>query len=284
MVLEQWRRLPAALGQGNAGRQLALSESLLIGLDRPSLWWYSAGRPALVLGTSQKLQAVNLEYCRQHQIAVYRRTSGGAAVLSEPRFLSLDIALPPNHPFAPADIVKTYAWLGQTWLETLQTLGLSKVKLVVPEEIRAAKNLNLVAEEAEDDRLARLVCFGSLSPYEVVSEGRKLVGLAQVRRRAGTLLQCGLPFSSQTQAFAPLLKLLPSESSLLSRLLSERITSLDLASGREISYEQVMEAFEQSLQRLWQVQPVAADWSSESLAQSERLESEKFIDLRQPIV
>ena len=34
-------------------------------------------------------------------------------------------------------------------------------------------------------------CFGGLSPWEVVADGRKIVGLAQLRRRTGVLLTSG---------------------------------------------------------------------------------------------
>jgi lipoate-protein ligase A len=35
-------------------------------------------------------------------------------------------------------------------------------------------------------------CFAGLSPWEVVADGRKLVGLAQVRRSTGVLLTAGV--------------------------------------------------------------------------------------------
>ena len=37
------------------------------------------------------------------------------------------------------------------------------------------------------------MCFGGLSPWEVVAGGRKVLGLSQVRRTAGAIIQVGVP-------------------------------------------------------------------------------------------
>lgn len=48
------------------------------------------------------------------------------------------------------------------------------------------------ANDSNGRRVVDWACFGSLSPWEVVSpEGRKLVGLAQRRRQSGVLLVAG---------------------------------------------------------------------------------------------
>ncbi|MFN8108519.1 MAG: hypothetical protein U0Y82_01520 [Thermoleophilia bacterium] len=58
----------------------------------------------------------------------------------------------------------------------------------------------------EEARLARVACFGGFSPFEVVgADGRKLVGLAQVRRRTGTLFQCGIAMDMDVQTLAQVL-------------------------------------------------------------------------------
>lgn len=282
LELETWERLPPMLGRGKAGQQLALSESLLATeVERPALWWYSAEERALILGTSQKPEAVNLKFCRDNNIQVFRRTSGGAAVLAEPEFLSLDVVLPPGHAFAPSDVVETYRWLGESWLLALQKLGLETGRLVATQEVRAAKQslaeLDSVAGERE--KLARLVCFGSLSPYEVAVGGRKLVGLAQIRRRTGTLLQCGLPLRLQSQDFASLLALAASQSPVLTEALGERLTGLSEFLGHKIEPETVIQAFESVLAEKWHIQLKAVEWPAEKLAQAKRFEQEKFVNL-----
>lgn len=123
-MAEFWRRLSPALAAYGVSRELALSESLLQKVQQPTLWWYSAHVPALILGTAQKLEILNSRACVAQGLEIYKRASGGALVLAEPSFLSLDVALPPEHPLAPTDVVETYRWLGEVWLESLSKLGL----------------------------------------------------------------------------------------------------------------------------------------------------------------
>ena len=56
-----------------------------------------------------------------------------------------------------------------------------------------------------DEALVRRACFGALSPYEVALGPRKLVGLSQVRKRAGVLFQVGLPLAWDGDLLAALL-------------------------------------------------------------------------------
>jgi lipoate-protein ligase A len=225
--------LPPSFDQ-TAGEQLARSDTFLASLmaetATPALWWYAVRTPALILGAAQKTDILDEAECNRQQIATYKRTSGGALVLAEPDFLSLDIALPPQHPLIMLDVTESYRWLGELWLETLVDLGVKGARLVTVAEVRAERAAREVWNEAQQHthKLASLVCFGTLSPYEVVSaEGRKLVGLAQVRRRSGVLFQVGLPFLPQHEKFPAFLALPEPDKTLLATLLRQRITSLE---------------------------------------------------------
>ncbi|HEV2405220.1 MAG TPA: hypothetical protein VGR88_07195, partial [Ktedonobacterales bacterium] len=167
------------------GRQLALSEALLAGLaehPEPALRWYVTSREALVLGNGQKPPVVDFMAARARGVGVFRRTSGGTAVLVDANALSMEVALPAGHALASSDIVRAYRWLGELWAEALRSLGVTQARAIPTEEVRALPAL------AKDDPV-RLACYGTLSPWEVVVGERKLVGLCQLRRRAGVLYQ-----------------------------------------------------------------------------------------------
>ena len=55
------------------------------------------------------------------------------------------------------------------------------------------------------DAHIRMACFGTLSPYEVTANGRKLVGLAQIRRRNGVLVQSAIHKRFDAERLAGLL-------------------------------------------------------------------------------
>jgi len=244
---DSWIRLPPSLSDKTVEQQLSISETLLTHLNAPTLWWYSAAKPALILGAAQKPPILDLAACERAGIEVVKRTSGGTLVLAEPDFLSLDIALPPNHPLILSDITESYRWLGECWLETLQRLGVEGARLVTVAEVRAERHARDTWDEQQrhEHKLAGLVCFGTLSPYEVAVGNRKLVGLAQIRRRVGSLFQCGLPLHSQAIRFANLLALSPTDRELLTNLLSTRLTSLDqLLEGNIPKSAEIIATFE----------------------------------------
>jgi lipoate-protein ligase A len=199
-VMEIWRLVP--WWQGTAGEVLAAGEVLLHGAaaGTAAVQWYGIAPDALVLGPRQRdAAAVNAAACRARGLSVYARRSGGTAVLADRFLLNLDVALPMGHPLAPSDLTLSYAWLGGALAAGLRRLGMPAVSLE-PGAVRAEAALRGGAFS-----LARLACFGGLSPYEVVAGGRKVVGLSQIRRRHGSLLQAGLPLRWDAEALAGLL-------------------------------------------------------------------------------
>lgn len=141
------------------------------------LWRYR--EPAIVLGCSQRrllAQAVG-------SVPVLLRQSGGGAVLTGPWMLGLSVALPPDHPLARHGLVASYRWLGEALAQALQQGGV-EAQALAPEALRAMSAAQRTAVD--------WACFGGLSPWEVLAGGRKIAGLAQVRRAHGVLLVGGV--------------------------------------------------------------------------------------------
>jgi lipoate-protein ligase A len=78
-------------------------------------------------------------------------------------------------------------------------------------------------------------CYGALSPHEIVADGKKLVGLAQVRRRDAALFQFGILLRDQSP-LADYLKL-PDEATrdALRQALRERTVGLTAVTDRPAS-------------------------------------------------
>jgi lipoate-protein ligase A len=149
-------------------------------VDTPAwrVWLYD--EPAVVLGCSQR--RLMGEARDDIDVRLLLRGSGGGAVLVGPWMISLSVVLPVTHPFASGGLMASYRWLGELLAGLLrEQAGLAAVALP-PDTVRLAP-----ASPA-----LQWACFGSLSPWEVVVDGRKIAGLAQVRRRHGVLLVAGL--------------------------------------------------------------------------------------------
>jgi lipoate-protein ligase A len=270
MSRETWRRLP--FSDAPMGRQLALSEALLTELGAsatPALRWYVPNEPALVLGNGQKPRIADLAACRVAGARVYRRTSGGTAVLVSAELLSLDIILPTGHALWTSDIVNAYRWVGKWWEDALHALGVAKARAIPTEEVRAIPPL------ASDNPL-RLACYGTLSPWEVIVGRRKLVGLCQVRRRPGALYQIGLYCRFDPKALGQLLDLNNSSRKTLATRLHNATLGLDQAAEWEVTHAEVIRAVEEALVRLHGARLEESDYTERELTSVDRLQRERF--------
>jgi lipoate---protein ligase len=254
------------------GWQLAHTEALFAGLAAgapPTLRWYIPRRTALVLGRSQGPRHADLEAAARLGIAVYRRTSGGGAVLVDEQALSLDIALPAGHPLALRDVTQAYQWVGEVWAGALRALGIPAARPVPTEEVRAIPPL------PSDDPL-RLACYGTLSPWEVAVGGRKVVGLSQVRRPAGVIYPIGVHLRWQPEHLASLLALPDEVRSRLAVSLREAAAGLDELAGRGVMAEEVIAAFERTLAERAGAIIQPGDWLQVEREAADRLEREQF--------
>ncbi|MBW4047093.1 MAG: ligase [Proteobacteria bacterium] len=144
------------------------------------LWTYA--QPAVVLGLAQR--GMRLPVRPDAVLPVMVRCSGGGAVLVGPWMLSMSVALPVEHPLVSDGVVASYAWLGRGIAQALEGLGV-RAQVLSPEQLHARR-------AGQPVPTLDWACFGGVSPWEVLAHERKLVGLAQIRRRNGVLLTAGI--------------------------------------------------------------------------------------------
>ena len=159
----------------NAG-QLALP----VTEPRLRLWTYRA--PGVVLGCSQAALRERVAGTYALAGSLVQRGSGGGAVLTGPWMVSASIVLPPDHALVGGGTVSSYRWLGALHAGLLRDAGISAYA-IAPEEVRLRQD--------EADARLKWACYGGLSPWEVMVGRRKIVGLAQLRRRTGVLITSG---------------------------------------------------------------------------------------------
>ena len=172
-----WRYFPYAVYSG--AENMAIDEALLLSMahsedPQPVLRFYGWNPATLSLGYAQSYhKEVNEEACRVEGSDIVRRPTGGRAVLHEYE-LTYSVIAPEHNPNVAGTVVQSYLRISQALLKGFRTLGVEA---------------EMVASEVKlQERSA--VCFESPSWYELVVDGRKLVGSAQVRKE-GVLLQHG---------------------------------------------------------------------------------------------
>ncbi|WP_421866109.1 lipoate--protein ligase family protein [Motiliproteus sp.] len=154
-------------------------------LEQPQLLLWRYAQPAIIMGCSQRPTPEQQQRAAQQHLPIIRRGSGGGAVLAGPWMLSLSVFIPTDHPLAQLDLIKIFSWYEQIWLRALQSAGVD-CKGVDKALIEHSKQ---VAKDQQVD----WACYAALSHGEIVSpDGRKLVGLAQIRKRHCIALVSGL--------------------------------------------------------------------------------------------
>jgi lipoate-protein ligase A len=143
-------------------------------LERRSVVVQRIGAPALVLGSRQSPDLVDLERARAAGVAVVRRRSGGGAVLVGPQDpIWLDVWLPATDPLWRDDVGRATEWVGRWWASVLAALG--------------GRDLRVHQGPPICSRWSDWVCFAGVGSGEVSAGSAKVVGIAQWRSRQGSL-------------------------------------------------------------------------------------------------
>jgi lipoate-protein ligase A len=161
----------AALEHASAADEQRWTRDALAGAveyARLRVWRYR--EPAVVLGCGQRALATTTA-----SLPVEVRPSGGGAVLVGPWMLGAGVVLPASHPLAVDGIVESFRWLGEACAGWLRDGGVAQAQA-----------------QRGGPTVAHWACFAGRGPWEVMVAGRKVVGLAQARRRHAVLLSVGV--------------------------------------------------------------------------------------------
>ena len=175
--------------------QVEQSASEMHSKDLPSergIWNVNISNNALVLGSGQRADAVNLEACARANVdLVHRRTGGGAVFLEIGQHLWVDVVVPVDDGLWSADVVTSSRWIGDAWRRVLLTLGETQ--------------LSVHRGRAERSMWSKLVCFAGVGPGEVLTNGKKVVGISQRRTKESARFQCFVHRRWAPEKFLPLL-------------------------------------------------------------------------------
>jgi len=146
----------------------------------PTLRFYGWRPATLSIGYFQKAEdEVDLEEVRRRGLGFVRRPTGGRAVLHDAE-VTYSIAVPEKYPGLPTSVTESYRVLSEGLVQGFQALGLDAAMVSLASE----------EEKAKYASAGSAACFDSPSWYELVVDGRKVAGSAQVRQH-GAVLQHG---------------------------------------------------------------------------------------------
>ncbi len=161
-------------GAFNMAVDMAMTMAAARGEAPATLRLYGWRAPTISLGCHQSEEDIDPERCRRDGVEAVFRPTGGRAVLHYNE-VTYAVVLPPSSPFYAADIMSVYALVSRCLVNALQRVG-------APVDFERGKK-----PTADTGRDLAALCYASASQYEIVVQGRKLVGSAQRRINNGAL-------------------------------------------------------------------------------------------------
>ncbi|HPD58037.1 MAG TPA: lipoate--protein ligase family protein [Smithellaceae bacterium] len=177
----------------------------------PTLRFYSTSPEAVSLGYFQDAgKEINLEKCQQEGVDVVRRITGGKAVFHFQE-ITYCVTAASGEPMFPKNIAGTYNIISACLARGLGYLG---IEAFLAEGKRKAADGDFES-----------FCFASPSQNELLVEGRKICGSAQMRKHGGFLQHGSLLTSFDAQKTASLL--LPDCGKEKAATIKKSVTALD---------------------------------------------------------
>jgi len=170
-------------GEANMIADRALFEAMEKNPTRPVLRLYGWSRPTLSVGYSQsELPVIDLKLCQKLKIPIVQRPTGGQAVLHD-RELTYCVVAPVPHPQFPSQLRGAYERVALALLDGLKELGVGGAFMAKA----SLKNKTRRAATRSP------ICFANAGYFEIVREGKKMIGSAQKRTRRAFLQHGSIP-------------------------------------------------------------------------------------------
>jgi lipoate-protein ligase A len=274
-----WRLLNTGFRDG--AWNMAVDEVLWRGVQEgkspPTLRFYAWEPATLSLGYAQPVERdIDLGALERLGIPMVRRATGGRAVLHD-KELTYSVVFPddlreresaearagdPSNDHSTQPILRDYAFVSQGLVLGLRNLG-----------VRAELAPAVYRPDPKDRSGA---CFSSASAYEVMVNGKKIVGSAQ-RRGGGAVLQHGsVPLALDIELLTSLFKVRsPKARTRLAENLAAKMMSVNEAlEGREVNYEVACASFESGFREMFG-ELVPSDLTPDERDAAERVAIEK---------
>ncbi len=171
---------------------MALDEVLLQRKsDIPTLRFYEWDTPSVSIGMAQSVDKhINVNHCRTEGVPVFRRLTGGKAVLHDNELTYSLTGSKKALPFS-LSLLDAYCEIGKAFCHGLKKLG-----------------IGAILAERNTPPLKGMIssCFAAASSYEVTVAGKKMLGSAQKRTQDKVLQHGSLLFKYNASAWANVMK------------------------------------------------------------------------------
>ena len=230
--MRRWELLfsTALSGWEHMGKDFRLFQDFEQGQIGPTLRIYSWKPKCISLGYAQKMdKLVDRSLARRLGWDVVKRPTGGGIVFHNEAEVTYSLVMDKDDPILPKGLVPAYCKISEAVVKALEILGVMGI---------------ISKKKAEHGTREGGLCFSYPAEYEVVVDGKKVVGSAQKRGRRA-LLQQGSIFVSPTPENA--LAILKKRPDALNAISLQEVTGRtllfdELASALAKGFQAVLEA------------------------------------------
>jgi len=261
---QRWRLLvtPALPGARNMATDEAMLETIANHHSLPTLRLYSWEPACLSIGYAQPCADIDIQRLSEQGWNWVRRPTGGRAILHTDE-LTYSVIAPLAEPRVAGGVLESYQRLSRALLTALHALN-------IPAEAQPIRTTG-------DSQANAAVCFEVPSNYEIVVNGKKLIGSAQARRKNGVLQHGSLPLWGNLRRITDVLYYSNEQDRNASamRLLSHA-TTVETVLGYRISWEMAAQALIDSFQSELDLELVRGELSGEENYITEELTRNKY--------
>ena len=224
-------------GENNGAMNMAIDEALLIAQHKsglpPVIRVYKFVPPTLSIGYFQSMEKeIDIDNCEKLGFGYVRRPTGGRAVLHDKELTySVTIAYP--HSILEMSLLDSFKFISEGIIRAIEKLG-------------AKANFS----QTEEHEIANPSCFAHPTFSDILINGKKVVGSAQMRNKIGLLQHGAILYRVNIDDVFACFKLDEKQRTKGVEIGRERISSLSDESGREISFNEVKKALREGMQEV----------------------------------
>ena len=246
--MEMWRLIDTS--PTNSFMNMGIDESVMYHVSEnivpPTLRFYRWDKYAASIGAHQSAyQELDIGYCKENDIEIFRRISGGGAVLKDPKGeLNYSISIPTSHFLIPKDIKETHKVLCEGIVRGLKFLGFD----------------------------AQFVPIN-----DIIINGKKVSGNAQARKYKAILHHGTILLQVDVKKMFTVLKV--GEEKIRGKLIKnveERVTSLEQQMGRTPLFDEVKNALIKGFEDALGVNFAKKELTNGEIVLAKKLASKKY--------
>jgi len=260
--MKGWRLLDSGAAAGSYN--LALDEAVFRlareGKSPPTVRFYAWSPAAVSVGYFQRWERqIDPDACRRQGVGVYRRITGGRAVLHRDE-ITYSVACGGSSALLGTDLQTSYRTIGCALAEGLRLLGV-KAELAPPSSGKDARRA-----------AGHPSCFAASSGHEIGAGGRKLAGSAQKREGSDFLQHGSILVSRHDEEFRSLLR--PTSKTSVA---DYGMTSLEDLMGRRPDYPELAGALAEGFRRVLGSLPEEGELTGEERNLTDKLEKSRYL-------